>query len=107
MMNNKNIHNYYVYIITNKNKTVLYVGVTNSLSRRLLEHETNAKSEKTSFTSRYNCFYLVYYEWYQNIQNAINREKEIKGWKREKKEILINSFNPNWDFLNGSFKDDF
>ena len=105
LMKNKNIHNYYVYIITNANKKVLYVGVTNSLTRRLLEHEMDSKGLKKSFTGRYNCFYLVYYEWFQYINSAIKREKELKGWKREKKEMLINSINPNWDFLNDDFKE--
>lgn len=89
-------HNYYVYILTNKTKTVLYIGVTNDLKQRLFFHQ-NCTS---SFTYRYKCFYLVYYENYQDINVAILREKQLKGWRREKKVELINNFNPNWNFLN-------
>lgn len=90
-------HNYFVYIMTNKNKTVLYTGVTNDIERRVYEHETN---EFKGFTKRYNCHYLVYYEHTTNIEEAIDREKEIKKWRREKKDRLITSFNPGWQFLN-------
>jgi len=91
--------NYYVYILTNKNKNVLYTGVTNDLKRRLLEH-LNQQDNKKSFTYRYNCFFLVYSEEHNDINRAIEREKEIKGWKRSKKVELINSNNPQWLFLN-------
>ena len=91
-------HNYYVYILTNKHKTVLYVGVTNDLASRLHQHTTT--NNELSFTHRYNVFYLVYYERFQFIQHAIEREKEIKGWRRSKKEELICSLNPEWKFLN-------
>lgn len=76
----------------------MYIGVTNDLSRRLYEHRYNDK--KNSFTRRYNCFYLIFYEHYKNINEAIAREKELKGWKRDKKEYLIHDFNPDWEFLN-------
>ncbi|MFN8348538.1 MAG: GIY-YIG nuclease family protein [Spirosomataceae bacterium] len=89
-------HNYYVYILTNFTKTVLYVGVTNDLLRRLSEHQLGV----SAFTARYNCFYLVYWEHQQYVNNAIEREKQIKGWRRSKKEALINEFNPEWKFLN-------
>ncbi|MBB3123356.1 putative endonuclease [Mesoflavibacter sabulilitoris] len=92
-------HNYYVYILTNKNKTVLYTGVTNNLQERLHYHNNPLPFSK-SFTSKYKCFYLVYYEHFNNVEIAITREKQIKGWLRVKKENLINSFNPNWEFLN-------
>ena len=88
-------HNYYVYILTNYSKKVLYTGVTNDLHRRLSEH----KMGKSEFTAKYNCFYLVYWEYLKYINNAIEREKEIKGWQRNKKESLIVSFNPEWKFL--------
>ena|SRR5690606_5117241 len=91
-------YNYYTYILTNFTKTVLYTGVTNNLKIRLFEHKTSLN--KKAFTSRYKCFYLIYWERHQYIQYAIEREKEIKGWTREKKEKLINEFNPNWKFLN-------
>lgn len=91
-------HNYFLYILTNYNKTVLYTGVTNDLKRRLYEHKSGINS--SSFTSKYNCYYLIYLERHQYIQHAIEREKEIKGWLRIKKEKLINEFNPDWKFLN-------
>lgn len=90
-------YNYFVYIVTNKNKTVLYVGVTNDLQRRVFEHE-NALI--TGFTKKYNCHFLVFYERFQQVEDAIEREKEIKKWRREKKDNLINQFNPKWEFLN-------
>src|SRR5438093_6480605 len=93
-------HNYYVYIVTNKNKTVLYTGVTNDMSRRLYQHQEDASEHKKSFTARYDCCYLLYWERFDFIQNAIAREKEIKGWLRKKKEALINEQNPEWRFLN-------
>ena len=97
------IYNYHVYILTNIKKTVLYVGVTNNLKRRLIEHKSNVNSN--SFTSRYKVYYLVYYEKFTWIQLAIEREKEIKEWSREKKDELIKQFNPNTLFLNTYFED--
>jgi putative endonuclease len=102
MMKPIGTHNYYVYIITNINKSVLYTGVTNDLSRRLYEHE-HGEGRGSIFTGKYNCHYLLYYERFQYIAHAIKREKEIKGWTRKKKETLITEFNPQWDFLNGEF----
>ena len=92
-------HNYYVYILTNKIKTVLYTGVTNNLKDRLAFH-SNPLSFSKAFTAKYKCFYLIYYEHFFEIKDAIKREKQIKGWSRAKKEALITSFNPNWRFLN-------
>jgi len=92
-------HNYYVYIITNKTRTVLYVGVTNDLKGRLRYHQ-NPDPLSKAFTHRYNVKYLIYYEHYTDIDTAIARDKQIKGYRREKKERLINNFNPNWEFLN-------
>jgi len=83
--------------MTNKNRNVLYLGVTNDLERRVYEHTTG---EHKGFTKRYNCHYLVYYEHFTDIEQAIDREKEIKKWRREKKDKLIVSFNPEWRFLN-------
>ena len=91
--------NYYIYILTNKAKTVLYIGVTNNLKRRIYEHQ-NPKENSTSFSSRYNTFYLVYYEHFFNILKAIQREKQLKRWSRIKKEKLIATKNPEWNFLN-------
>jgi putative endonuclease len=95
----KGTHNYYVYILTNKNKTVLYTGVTNDLINRLRYHKENNLNPK-AFTSKYKCYYLVYYDRFQYVESAIQREKQIKGWLRIKKEKLITEFNPNWKFLN-------
>ena len=92
-------HNYYVYILTNKNKTVLYVGVTNNLKERLYFHANPLPFSK-AFTAKYNVKYLIYYEHYSDIETAIDREKQIKKYRREKKEVLINAFNPQWKFLN-------
>ncbi|OJW16412.1 GIY-YIG nuclease family protein [Mucilaginibacter sp. 44-25] len=92
-------HNYFTYILTNYKKTVLYTGVTNDLDRRLYEHYFGI-DKTNSFTKKYQCFYLVWYERHQYIEHAIEREKEIKGWTRIKKEKLIATENPKWDFLN-------
>jgi putative endonuclease len=91
-------HNYYVYILTNKTKTVLYIGVTNNLKERLYSHK-NPEAISKSFTTKYKVFYLVYYEYFTDINQAITREKQLKKWRREKKNNLINEFNPNWKFL--------
>lgn len=92
-------HNYYVYMLTNKNKTVLYTGVTNNLKTRLYYHK-NPEPYSKAFTTKYRCHNLIYYEHFKNINIAIDREKEIKGWSRAKKENLISSFNKDWKFLN-------
>ena len=92
-------HNYFVYITTNPRKTALYVGVTDDLARRIQEHfENRGKSE--TYAGKYYCYNLIYYERHQFIEHAIRREKQIKNWRREKKEELINKFNPKWNFLN-------
>jgi putative endonuclease len=83
--------------MTNTHKNVLYVGVTNDLERRVYEHEIG---EVKGFTKKYNVHYLVYYEHFTNIEYAIDREKELKKWRREKKDKLISKFNPEWQFLN-------
>lgn len=93
-------HNYFVYITTNKEKTVLYTGVTNDLTRRMSEHKMDSEGEKKHFAGKYNAYFLVYWERHQNINHAIEREKQIKGWLRAKKEALILEFNPEWRFLN-------
>ncbi len=66
---------------------------------RLVQHKENSKFNKT-FAGKYNCYYLIYWERHTFIEHAIEREKEIKGWTRQKKNNLIKSFNPKWDFLN-------
>lgn len=92
-------HNYYVYILTNKAKTVLYIGVTNNLKERLYYHN-NPEAHSKSFSHKYNCRFLIYYELYFDIETAIKREKQLKKWNRDKKEWLIDLKNPNWNFLN-------
>ena len=88
--------NYYVYITTNKNNTVLYTGVTNNLERRMHEHKTKANR---GFTSKYNVYKLVYFEHFTDINQAIAREKQLKKWRRAWKEALINEMNPDWNDL--------
>jgi len=85
--------NYYVYIVANKNNTVLYTGVTNDLRRRIHEHKTKLNK---GFTAKYNVYKLVYFEQYTDIGVTILREKRIKKWKREWKERLIQEKNPGW-----------
>ena len=94
------LYNYFLYIVTNKNKTTLYIGVTNNIQKRLAQHHIDSEHSRKSFAGKYSCYYLVYYEGFENPTQAINREKEIKKWRREKKEKLINNFNPKWQFLN-------
>ena len=87
---------YYTYILTNKNNTVLYIGVTNDLKRRLYEHQEELLE---GFTKRYHLHKLVYYEEYGDIMQAIAREKQLKGFLRKKKIALIELQNPNWEDL--------
>lgn len=92
-------HNYYVYILTNRTKSVLYTGFTNELKNRLHYHQ-NPEPHSKAFTAKYKCWHLVYWEHYQDAETGIDREKEIKGWIRAKKDALISEFNPDWKFLN-------
>ena len=87
---------YYVYMLTNKYNTVLYTGVTNDLERRLYEHKNKVVK---GFTQKYNVNKLVYFEQTNDVNSAIEREKEIKGWRREKKNRLVNSINAEWKDL--------
>lgn len=90
---------YFVYILTNKNNKVLYVGITNNLQRRIYEHKAKLIP---GFSLKYNLNRLVYFEEFIEVDDAISAEKRIKGWLRIKKISLIESKNPNWDDL---FKD--
>ena len=90
---------YSVYILTNIHRKILYTGMTNSLEERLVEHYLD-RIDKKHFTGKYNCYYLVFYEDFDYVNDAIEREKEIKGWLRSKKIKLISGINPGWDFLN-------
>lgn len=93
--------NYSVYILTNYTKTVLYIGVTNNLEQRLIEYYIDSNNPLSNkFTAKYKAIYLVYYESYNYVNVAIAREKEIKKWRREKKNNLIDTMNPNRNFLN-------
>ena len=94
-------HTYYIYILTNKAKTVLYTGVTNNLKIRLEQHKEEINTN--SFTAKYKAHYLLYYEKFTWIQLAISREKEIKGWRKDKKLDLIKTINPELNFLNDWF----
>ena len=85
---------YYIYMMTNKYNNVIYTGVTNDLIRRVYEHKNHLI--KDSFTARYNISKLVFFEEIENIQTAIEREKQIKSWNRKRKEELIQSQNPTW-----------
>ncbi len=87
----------YVYIMTNKNKTTLYIGVTSDLRSRVFKHREHFYPN--SFTAKYNLTLCIYYEYFLSIQEAISREKELKKWRREKKVQLINKLNPAWDDL--------
>ncbi len=87
----------YCYILTNKNKTVLYIGATNDLQRRITEHKNGAYSN--SFTKRYNCYLLVYFEEFDLVKDAFDREKQLKAGNIKRKEDLINSKNPDWKDL--------
>lgn len=87
---------YYVYIMTNKSNTVLYIGVTNDLERRVYEHREKLIN---GFTKKYNVNKLVYYEVFEDIYTAISREKQIKSGSRQKKINLINGINKEWKEL--------
>ena len=90
------MNDYYVYILTNKSHTTLYIGVTNNLERRMAEHRAGTVP---GFTSHYNLTKLVYFEQGIDAEGAIHREKQIKKWRRSKKEALIASYNPDWTDL--------
>ncbi|WP_353101140.1 GIY-YIG nuclease family protein [Myroides odoratus] len=87
-------HTYYVYILTNKYRTTFYIGVTNSITRRVGEHQRNRDNNPKSFTGKYFVTDLIYFETFTWIQNAIAREKELKGWCRAKKLNLVRLSNP-------------
>ena len=90
------MHEYFVYILTNKENSVLYIGVTNNLERRLSEHKNKIVE---GFTKNYNVYKLVYYEKFSDINLAIAREKKLKGWKRTRKNELVEEDNPGWKNL--------
>ena len=87
---------YYIYILANKNNAVLYTGVTNDLVRRVYEHKNKLVE---GFTKKYRINKLVYFEMFNKADDAIRREKQIKGWLRQKKLNLIDQMNPEWKDL--------
>ena len=93
---------YYVYLLTNWNHRVMYVGVTNDLVRRLYEHKNKLVS---GFTKKYNVSKLVYFEETSDVHSALGREKEIKKWRRAKKNALVVGVNPEWKDLSDEGKD--
>ena len=94
-----NEKHFYVYLLTNWNNKVMYVGVTNDLQRRLYEHKNKLVK---GFTEKYNVDKLVYFEETDDVKSALAREKEIKKWRREKKNNLVCSINPEWKELSES-----
>ena len=92
----------YVYIMSNKTRTTVYTGVTSNLSARVNQHQFDSDSV---FVKRYRCFHLVYYEFHETITGAIEREKQIKKWKRAWKDELIRSINPEIEDLSDDVKD--
>ncbi|GHS94579.1 excinuclease ABC subunit C [Bacteroidia bacterium] len=87
----------YIYFMTNKNRTTIYIGVTNDLQRRIIEHRDHIN--KDSFSYKYNLEYCIYYEYHPSIHQAIDRETQLKKWSRKKKEMLVNRINPQWEDL--------
>lgn len=88
----------YLYILTNLTQTVLYIGVTNDLTRRLYEHSSN-RGDARKFTGRYQADLFVYFEIAPDATQAIAREKQLKGWTRRRKDALISAFNPTWQAI--------
>ena len=93
---------YFVYLLTNKHNTVLYTGVTSELEQRVFEHKTK---QYRGFTSKYNCNKLVYFEEFDDVEEAIKREKQLKKYRREWKENLINEMNSEWKDLSEGWYD--
>mgnify|MGYP001607840759 CR=1 FL=1 len=93
-------HRYYVYLLTNKNDKVMYVGVTNNLERRMYEHKAKVVP---GFTQKYNVNKLVYFEETPDVHTALTREKEVKKWRREKKNNLVVAVNPEWKDLSAGW----
>ena len=87
---------YYVYILTNKTNSVMYIGMTSNLTRRLYEHKNGIVE---GFSKKYKTHKLVYVEEYDNVNDCISREKQLKGWIRAKKNALVESINPCWNDL--------
>ena len=96
-------YRFYIYILTNYSKTLLYIGFTSNIIRRIIEHKNDLGCK---FTRKYKLKYLVYFEQCENVYSIMEREKQIKKWRREKKDNLIKSINPNLNDLSDKlFKD--
>ena len=95
------VSNYFVYFLSNWNIKVLYIGVTNNLERRIYEHQNKLVP---GFTEKYNVTKLVYFEQTEDVISAISREKQLKKWRREKKNALVKSINPSWKDLSLEWK---
>jgi putative endonuclease len=93
------MRSFFVYMMTNKSRVVLYTGITNDLTRRVWEHQ---QGELAGFTKTYKVSRLVYYETFEDSLDAIAREKEIKGWRRSKKNALVETLNPKWGDLSST-----
>ena len=87
----------HIYIMTNKTQSTLYIGVTSDLRSRVYQHKT--RHYPLSFTARFNLVHIVYYEFFDSIEEAIQREKQLKKWRRSKKNKLIEMKNPHWNDL--------
>jgi putative endonuclease len=92
-----------VYFLPSKNRKTLYIGVTTDLAQRLREHR-NPEAVSSAFAARYHTVDLVYYEAFDGIELAIAREKQLKGWRREKKDALVTKMNPRWEDLSSRFE---
>jgi putative endonuclease len=90
-------NDYYVYIVTNNTRSTLYIGVTGDLLVRVWQHRAGERPH--TFSQRYHCVHLVYYEHYREVRDAIAREKQLKRWRRQKKNTLIATLNPHWEDL--------
>ena len=88
---------YFVYMLSNHKRNVLYTGFTDDVLRRVEEHRSAVYPK--AFTTRYKCFYLMWFEEHQTMEEALHKEFQIKRWRRAWKEDLINAINPNWDDL--------
>ena len=98
-------NDYYVYVVTNNTRSTLYIGVTSDLRVRVWQHR--AAERPDTFSQRYHCVHLVYFEHYREVSDAIAREKQLKRWRRQKKNALIATLNPQWDDLAADWFDNF
>jgi putative endonuclease len=89
-------HSYWVYMMSNKTRSTLYIGITDNLERRVSQHRAG---KIAGFTQQYHCTHLVYFEHFRDVRSAIAREKQLKGWRREKKNVLIAKKDPHWNDL--------